>query len=339
MLTHSPLPKDFSIKLKINVYSSRRLRFLTSGEREIVLTTSDDSNGRDNTLIGFSSNDEYSTGENVQVKKILFNNDNSVTSTVTTNNKCILEFDGSSELVDTGKVRSMIVAKKIPDCSLYQNIDIIDLNMDVINGCEFNLYSENEVSFANDNLDIELIEYNNADNEIKATCDTKKDNVKTINCKVNEESNNDYSFKERIISDSNTFITLSSDKDKFNILCKKKNNTLLIIIIICVVVVVIIAVIITVVICYKKKQKAKLKKLINISKNSSGVNTKHHKQNKKYITTEGKMETNGKFEELDDNDDGKGEIVNIKKDKRRNSRKTTTKSSKKHKKNKNINKK
>ena len=330
MLTHSPLPKDFSIKLKINVYSSKRLRFLNTGERDIVLTTPDDSNGRENELIGFTSSDEYHN-EEVQIKQITFNNDDSVTNTVTSNNICTLRFDGTSDLVDTGKVKSMIAAKKIPDCSSYQNMDIVNLNMDIIDGCEFSLYSDEEVSFANDNLDIELVEYNNTEKIIKAECDTKKNNVKTINCKVNDEIDNNYSFKDRIISDSNKFITLSSDKDKFNILCEKNNTRIWVIIIICVAVVIVIAaVIITVVICYKRKKKARLLKKLNEfdKNNSSGLNAKYHKHRKKSLAMDNKMETNGKFE-MDDNNNLEGEKINVKKNKRRNSRRNSRKTTKK----------
>ena len=49
MVTHSPLPKNFSIKLKINLYQSK-LRSLDGQERDIVLSTIDDSNGSGDTI-------------------------------------------------------------------------------------------------------------------------------------------------------------------------------------------------------------------------------------------------------------------------------------------------
>ena len=338
MITHSPLPKDFSIKLKINVYSSKNLRILeNSGEREIVLTTTDDSNGSKNTLVSFSSSEEYNTDENVQIKEIAFNNDNSVTKTVTDNNVCTLKFNSTSDLLDTGKVASMIQAKKIPDCSSYQQLEIVSLNMNNAKGCEFYLNSEKEISFANDNLDLELVESENNGSTIIAECDTKNDNVKKIKCNINDETNGDYSFKDRIISESDKFITISSENENFNISCAKKavNKKLLIIILVCVGVAIIIIVIIVAIVCSRTKKPAVNNKNDLNKKIKSDIYRKNTKNKKEFVDNEGKMETIGKFETRNENENEEtGQVLNVKNNKRRNSRRKSTKKSKKDKKNK-----
>ena len=53
----------------------------------------------------------------IQVKDINFNNGNSIKKTVVDNNNCSLIFNKNSKLLDTGNVKSMLKAKKIPCCS------------------------------------------------------------------------------------------------------------------------------------------------------------------------------------------------------------------------------
>ena len=117
----------------------------------------------------------------------------------------------------------MIQAKKIPDLSKSQQIEIVSLNMDKIDGCEFNLNSEEPVSFTDKNLELELVESKNNSNIVKARCNTEKKNIKEIQCEINDNLDNDYSLKDEIISESNKFININST-NKFKILCDKNNH-------------------------------------------------------------------------------------------------------------------
>ena len=94
MITHSPLPQGFSLKSKIKIYNKKIRNLQDSIEREIVLTTNDDSDGSKNKLVSFISNEEFNnlgeTEKNIQIKDIQFNNDNSITQTVTSSNNCLL---------------------------------------------------------------------------------------------------------------------------------------------------------------------------------------------------------------------------------------------------------
>ena len=92
----------------------------------------------------------------IKVKDINFNNWNSITKTVVDNNNCSFIFDKNSKLLDTGNVKSMIKAKKIPGCSILQQDNIINLNLDKVDGCEFYLISESPSSFSKSTLSIDL---------------------------------------------------------------------------------------------------------------------------------------------------------------------------------------
>ena len=137
MLTHSPLPKDFTLKTLINVYTSGRLRNLQNSEKEVILTIDNDSNGSKNQIVCFKSNEEIKNENgndekiNIQIKDINFDNENTITNVVTENNNCQLNFDKNSELIDTGKVESLINENKVTDFS--KNLNDNNANYEVIN--------------------------------------------------------------------------------------------------------------------------------------------------------------------------------------------------------------
>ena len=322
MITHSPLPSNFSLKIKINIYQSTFRNLDSSIEREIILNTADDSNGSENKILSFTSNEEF-TNEEIQVKEISFNNDNPVTKTVTDNNKCSIKYDSNSELLDTGKVKSKIRDRKIPDCSTIQSRNIINLSMDKVINCEFNLNSNNKVSFSTDKLNLELIESENNENKITAECDTTKNNVKSIKCNINkdgkEEINNDYSFKDKFLFESNNFIIISSEQDKFKIFCenKKTKKTLIIIIVVaCAVVILIVVLITTIIIC--KKDKKKKEENNGDSVDSEEISNKNLNNKKKIRNAKSKIK-------IIDSEQKETDILSIN-NKRKNQRSKTRKS-------------
>ena len=271
MITHSPLPKDFSLKLKIiinNIQNNQRL--LTDNIQEVILTTTDDSYGIVNTIVSFISDEEFNSEENeIIVKEIDFNKDNSLTKTVFDNNICSLEYEKYSELLNTYKVKQKIKDKKVPDLSSFQQDNIVNLNFDKSDGCELSLNSENPVSFSNKNLDIDLIQSDNNAKQITAKCNTKSQNIQNIKCKISDEVNDDYNFKSRLISDADNIITLNSNKEKFRIFCDKSsssnsNKKTIIIVIYVICAIVLVAITLTMIFIYKKKRNT-----IKISSNIS----------------------------------------------------------------------
>ena len=135
IMTHSPLPKPFSFKLLVKIYNSKNLRYLE--EKQIIVTSNYDSNSSKNKIITFTSGnlkDELNIADddNIQIVDIGFNDNDPTTKIVIDNNECSLNYDKDSDLIDTGKVKSLILANKIPNCkSLTQN-DLISLTMDKI---------------------------------------------------------------------------------------------------------------------------------------------------------------------------------------------------------------
>lgn len=341
MITHSPLPKDFSIKLKINLYQNR-MRYLEGQEREIVLSAIDDSNGSQDKIVSFTSNDEYTEEQNVQIKEINFNSADSVTKTVTDNNLCTLKFDSTSNLVDTKKVKTLIAENKLPDCSTSQKSNIISLTMDKVVNCEFNLNSEEKVSFTNDKLVIDLIESDNSENLISAECDTKKNNIQSIKCSIQKddktEINSEYSFKDEILLDSEQYITLSSEQSKFKIFCEKKQSkkTLMYIIIAAIVVIIIIVSLITlIIVCKKDKKNSKENNNIYEKKGFETIPTQNLRTQTKTGTKRDLVSINIEKEENDGNMN-----VNINDNKKRRHHRSKTKKntvkSRKEKKNKTV---
>ena len=243
MLTHSPLPKNFSLIITINIYTSERIRNLQNSEKEVILTTNDDSDGSKNKIISFTSNERYNNedgnkGEkNIQIKDIQFDNNNNITKKLTDNNVCSLNFDKNSDLVDTGKVKSMIKENKITDLSVLEEKDIINLSLGNIDGCQINLNSDGDISGVL--LNLELVEYDNNNNKISAECDIKEDNNTIINCKIKNNVNNYFSFQDKIISTSNKYIIISyENENKFQISCNSKNeNSKIYMIMVCVIIV------------------------------------------------------------------------------------------------------
>ena len=220
MITHSPLPKNFSLKVVIMIISSIR----NLEEKEVILTSNDDSNGSTNTFVSFSSEEEFDNSVDVEINDISFDNGNNITKTVTHNNKCSINFDKTSELINTGKVKKLIGEKKIPDCSLINSGDIVTLKMDKIKDCEINLKSNQTVSFSDNQFNLELMEYDNKENIISAECDTKKNDIEDIQCTINDKVTKTYSLKEKIIPLSDKYIAISTGKEKFNISCQNKTD-------------------------------------------------------------------------------------------------------------------
>ena len=302
MMTHSPIPKEFSLKLKIRVYKNNLRNLDTSEEREIILTTNDEnSNGSKNTILTFTSSDLYNADEDVEIEEIDFSED-SVTKEVTDNNYCSLKFDTSSKLRDTGDTETLILDNEVPDCSSDEKNNIVNLIMDKVVNCEFNLHSDKKISYSKDNLNIYLIETKNNQNTISAQCNTKKKNSKSIKCTIdkeeNEEINNEYTFKDEIIFDSNKYITLSSEGSKFKIFCDKKESKkktmMWIIIIASVVVILIVIAITTIIICKKEKTDKK-------EQNNERIPTKNNKHHRRKTNImEEKLDTDTAMNNIND---------------------------------------
>ena len=285
ILTHSPLPKYFSLILKINRYNQVVRNLQSQGENDeikeedVILTTKDDSNGTKNRIISFSSEKKFNEDEHVKIKELNYSqNDNGVTYDVVKNNHLTINFDNSSETVDTGAVSKLIQQGKLTEFSsngAEDNTDrIIDLNLDNINGCKFALNSgDRSLDSSDNNYNFELADYNNNANVIKAECSNSKNNL--INCKINQDVNSEFYFnKYRIISNSGKYIFLpNGTENRFKLLCKNNSNkNKILIIAICLIILVVLILLISTRFCCKKNSKKdhKIKKSVSRKEDLSG---------------------------------------------------------------------
>jgi hypothetical protein len=226
MMTHSHLPKNFQLKLTVDIYSTKKIKNLEESETRVInFITTEGSDGTTNKVITFTSDIELSEDENIEqnalIKDMQFNDNDENTKSIVENNNFILKFNKNSDLADTGKVNSLIKSHKTVDLS-NPRIGLINLSADKIEGCEFNLKSESPASFTNDDLELELVSSENAEEKIKAKCNTKNDDIKNIKCTIEDEADSSYSFKDDSIPDSNNFISLDNSK-KYKIHCKNNN--------------------------------------------------------------------------------------------------------------------
>ena len=258
ILTKTPLPINFSLKITIGIYSTGTLRNLDEEEREDKFIATSDSDGTSNKVISFISEGTYTNSDkNFHIKEMNFDNDNSVTKTVTGNNYCSLQFDSNSDLADTYKVKSLIESGKLMDFSNIQQVDFIELNLTDVKGCDLNFNSDSEFSLQEGNFEIELKSEKKEDKFILAKCSNDDNELKSIKCEVKDKTNEEYSFKNEIIHNSGKIISINSgDNDKFNIKCKKSNTTKIIIIVAIVVgcaIALAILIIVLIKLCKKKK--------------------------------------------------------------------------------------
>jgi len=267
MIISSAFPKELSLKAKFNKYKTNVRRNLQEKEEEIILKTSDDSDGSANKLIKFESVQEVQNQENIQIKNIIFNNDDETTSSVYENNNCEIKEPKNTDFLDTGKVKTYIEEKAIPDYSKIKQDNsntnnIVYLYVNNINGCNIDLKSENSNDyFLNNNINIKFIESSNKQNSINADCSTLKEKDGIIPCTVKQNGNNSYYIDSEPIKDNDKYIIISSaDKDinTYKIEClinnkKKLSKALIIIIAVCSLLVVIIIIVVTIFIIKNKK--------------------------------------------------------------------------------------
>ena len=252
MLTHSLFPKNFSLKITFSKYNNTRLRHLEDNKKKsTTLTASDDSDGKYYTIIRFTSDEIFNDTEDIQISKIE-PNDDILTKIVTENNNFKLEFNPNSREANTKNVKSLINEKKIPDLSSERNI--IRFSFNKTEGCELNFNSEMSASISENQFNIDLVD--NLGNIKKVKCDIKQANTNSINCKISEEVENDYTIKDDIKYSSDNLIIFSGNGITFKLICKKepKIKKLNIIFIIVIVIIVCILIIVCVIyVCFSKK--------------------------------------------------------------------------------------
>ena len=244
MIIYVAFPKEITLIAKISKYDTNVKRNLQEKEEEVILKTSDDSDGSSNKLIKFELEQEIisQNQENIQIKEISFNNNDETTSTISKHNNCQIKLPKNTDFLDTGKVKTFIEEKSIPDYSKIKqdnsNINSIEyLYINNINGCNIELKSGNSNdTILNNNINITFIEKSSKLNEVSAICSILEEKDGVIPCKINQNANNIYFINSEPINDNDKYIIISpSNKDinNYKIEClinneKKISKTLII---------------------------------------------------------------------------------------------------------------
>ena len=219
MFTYTPFPKQFSLKLTILVHDSTRILRHLDEVKTTILTTNDDSDGQQGTLIRFTS-DEIFNNKEVQINSINPNDDTQTKRVTDNNNFNIENFSSSSKEANTKDVKALINENKITDFSkMSSERNIINFNFDSTERCEINFISDTPVSFIESSLTLELID--TLGNIINAQCDTSQKNINSIKCTINEECDNDYTIEDLMHFSASDTIIFSGNGKTFKLICRK----------------------------------------------------------------------------------------------------------------------
>jgi len=296
MVISLAFPKELSLITKISKYNANTRRNLQKKEEEIILKTSDDSDGSSNKLIKFESEQEIisQSQENIQIKEIAFNNDDETTSAISKHNNCQINLPKNTDFLDTGKVKTFIEEKSIPDYSKIKqdnsNINSIEyLYINNINGCNIELKSGNSYdTILNNSINITFIEKSNKLNEVSAICSISEEKDGVIPCKINRNANNIYFINSEPINDNDKCIIISStnkDINNYKIEClinneKKISKTL---IITCSLFAFIIIIVITICLIKIKKVNNKNKKYIGEKPDKNKIDDNSNDNSKDFV--------------------------------------------------------
>jgi hypothetical protein len=218
MLTNTPFPKKFSLKLTISVHDNTRILRHLDEVKTTILTTSDDSDGQYCTIIRFTS-DEIFNNKEVQINSIDPNDDTQTKRVTDNNNFNIEDFSPSLKEANTKDVKSLINENKITDLSkMTSERNFINFNFDNNEKCEINFNSEKPASFSENSLTIEIVD--TLGNIMNAKCDTNQKNTNSIKCIINEEVDNDYTIKDFMLFSSSNTIIFSGNGKTFKIICR-----------------------------------------------------------------------------------------------------------------------
>ena len=219
MLTNTPFPKKFSLKLTISVHDNTRILRYLDEVKTTILTSIDDSDGQQLSIIRFTS-DEIFTNKDIRINKIDPNDDTQTKKVTDNNNFHIEDFSSNLKEANTKDIQSLINENKIVDLSkIGSEKNTINFNFDSNERCEISFNSKTPALFSENSLTIELVD--NLGNIINAQCDTSQKDTNSIKCIIDEEVDNEYMIEDLIYFSSSNIIIFSGNGKIFRLLCQK----------------------------------------------------------------------------------------------------------------------
>ena len=217
ILSNYVMSKDESITFVINIYSVNSRRILQQNKlKEIKFTLPENYNGNTDSLIDLTSEEEFSEDSKAVLVSLKTNDDIEVKLNENENN------------LDTEKVKEEIKNGGIDYSNLSSEYKIYQYSIaSSTQGCEFNLFSEENIQNSNNkNISLNFVEINNDNNNnITAQCIISNTNGNKIPCTLGSNINNGYNLKPYLYSDNLETITISQNNNNSLILvCNIKIN-------------------------------------------------------------------------------------------------------------------
>ena len=267
LLIDSYIPKDFSLKIKINIYIQKSLRNLQLEEKKEMEINISPLNYTDSNSFGglytFSPNQSFkeyliSEGEKARIviTNIIPNNSES-------ENEYNIEMGDNPDYLDTAKMEEKLNNSQQVDLGFIQNINIYHIKS-IYYGCSFELTTNETIKVSDRKINLEFIEKNTHKNR-STICSLNKNNNK-IKCNLDENINSNYILKNYIeVNNNELFSIISNEQNIFTMVCpiirKNKNSNKLskTSIVIIIIAAIFIAIIFTIIIYifYKKFNKNK----------------------------------------------------------------------------------
>ena len=271
LLINFYITNDFSLVAKINIYSSKALRFLQTNlkkglEVEMLPFTNINNN---NGIVGFRTEDIFQ-----QYLDFLYDDEIlilEIESININNNKTenyYINLGKNVDMLNTLKVSNMIQENKVIN---FENV-VNNYNNYIVNqyqllsiseGCEFTLTLDKQITIKNKELELEFKKTEINSNNLNLKCSESSENNKQIKCSLNEYVNSKYTFNDYIYYDTNELVSITSaDKESsylINCIIPKKKKlsktSIVFIIIFCVIFIIVTSIVIFIKLNIRDKKK------------------------------------------------------------------------------------
>ena len=224
ILIDSYIPKDFSLKLKINIYTQKSLRNLQQEEKKEMEIDISPLNYTDSNSFGglytFSPSQSFkeyliSEGEKIRIE---------VTNLISNNseNEYNIEMGDNPDYLDTAKMEEKLNNSQKVDLGLINNIHIYHLES-ISYGCIFELTTNETLKVSDRKINLQFKENNSYKNR-STICSLIKNNNK-IKCNFDENINSNYILKNYIeVNNNELFSIISNEQNIFTMICPNRSN-------------------------------------------------------------------------------------------------------------------
>ena len=226
LLIDSYVSKDFTLKIKINIYnqkSSRNLQQEEKKEMEINISpfnlTNSNSFGGLYTFVPDGTFKEYLLSEGEKTKIVVTN----ITLNENNNkNEYNIKMVDNSDYLNTAKMEEMIMNNQIVDLSLLKSINIYHLKS-VSQGCSFEITTKEIFNVPDRKFNLEFQDIKKY-KKIISKCSLYKNN-NIIKCNLDEMINSNYTLNDYIDINNNELVSILSYKqNSFQMSCFIRYN-------------------------------------------------------------------------------------------------------------------